>query len=108
MTRTWITEHGKDFAVPSIVTEKLLDDSWCNDACPKFIRKDDPVLVAGSVEDVPTLGLWVEHPKRVMRDGCWPFRYIVYRNHEHPDVPETLLETNNAKEAVKRMLEEKL
>lgn len=106
MKRTWISEHGEGYAVPACITSALHDESWHNDACPHFCRKDDPMLVGGSLEDMPVLSLWVEHPAMEMRDSLGGARFLVIRNHEHPDVPEALLETDDAEEAVALILKQ--
>lgn len=104
MKRTWISEHGEDYAVPVCITDALVDLSWHNDACPCFIRHDDPCLIDGVAQDIPTLALWVEHPDAVRRDSGSTYRFLVARNHEHPDVPEILFETDDADQAVNFIL----
>lgn len=104
MKRTWISEYGESYAVPGCITETLHDLSWRNDACPCFIRKDDPCLVDGVAQDIPALALWVEHPDIGMRDSASAYRFLVVRNHEHPDMPEALLETDDADQAVNFIL----
>ena len=108
MKRTWISEHGDSYAVPACITSALFDLGWHNDACPCFIRKDDPCLVDGAAQDVPVLALWVEHPIPEARDSLSIRRFLVVRNHEHPEAPETLLETDDAEEAVAFILKQPL
>ena len=100
MKRTWISEHGESYAVPSCITLALYDLSWHNDQCPCFIRRDDPVLIDCAVQDIPTFVLWVERPDPAERSEEGSARFAVVRNHEYPDVPEALLETDDAHEAV--------
>ena len=108
MKRTWISEHGESYAVPTYITSAMHDMSWHNDGCPCFIRRDDPVLVDGTAQDVPTLALWIEHPDPAQRTESSFSRFTVVRNHEHPDAPETLLETDDAEEAVAFILKQSL
>ena len=102
MKRTWISEHGESYAVPACITSALHDLSWHNDACPCFIRRDDPVLADGAANDIPALALWIEHPDPAMRTVSSFARFTAVCNHEHHDVPETLLETDGESDEAKR------
>ena len=108
MKRTWISEHGESYAVPACITSALHDLSWHNDACPCFIRRDDPVLADGAANDIPALALWIKHPDPAMRTVSSFARFTAVCNHEHHDVPETLLETDDAEEAVAFILKQPL
>ncbi len=71
----WKQEHGPDYAVPYAITqfEGLTDNSWHNDACPKF---DVPVTNDPYCELLITL--WVEHPDPEQREsGSESSRFIV-------------------------------
>lgn len=65
--RTWISEHGKGYAVPEAVLKLFRDCSWHNEMCPRF--------AVGSIDE-NSLSLWVDHPvaeEREVEGG----RYLV-------------------------------
>jgi hypothetical protein len=89
--RTWISEHGKDYAVPEAVLRLFRDWSWHNETCPRF--------GVGDV-DVNLLTLWVDHPvaeQREVEGG----RYLVCTATVSTEVPDvTVYEGDSMSKAI--------
>lgn len=90
----WKEEFSADYDVPAKIVEALYDESWHNNSCPSFIRKDDP-----SFEDneVPVLCLYVEHPDKEKREWAdnESQRFVIVKDYE-----ETLLTTDDVDTAL--------
>ena len=61
MPALWICEFGTDYAVPSVISDRLVDVSWHNDVSPSFV-------LAGDEDNENAIRLWVEHPDPEMRE----------------------------------------
>lgn len=68
--RTWLSEHGKGYAVPEAVLKLFRDCSWHNEMCPRF--------AVGSIDE-NSLSLWVDHPVAEEREIEGNGRYLVCR-----------------------------
>jgi hypothetical protein len=96
--RTWISEHGKDYAVPEAVLKLFRDCSWHNEMCPRF--------AVGSVDE-DKLTLWVDHPVAEEREVSGG-RYLVCKatgilKGDGPDL--TVYEGDNMQKAITTALE---
>lgn len=107
---SWRSEFGEEYAVPEEISKALYDASWHNDSAPSFWRKDDPASATPHTEtsltaEFPTYILWVEHPDPAQREmGGKRFGVAKYtENGEQRDV-ETIIETDDAEEALKVLM----
>jgi len=86
--RTWTNQFGASYEVPAAILAATIDESWHNDMCPCFLRKNDPMT-----DGEPAARLWVEHPDAAMREVIL-FRFMVC------DRFADLMATNDADEAL--------
>jgi hypothetical protein len=97
--RTWENQFGSDFEIPAEITSVMRDTSWCNDMTPTF----EPTGQTDKHD--PHVELWADHAKREMREVQDGKRYwVTVASRDGNDV-ETIIETDDAAEAVRAAAE---
>lgn len=100
---SWKDEHGAEFEVPSLIqymTKKgmLVDQSWHNDAMPRFAIVDPDDEENGVV-------IWVDHPMGSQREHGPSLRFMVHGGEISGGDPVDQFETDDLEKAIEAALD---